>query len=284
MKKIPLSVLIDALVVILGNLLCAVGVVLFIVPGGLIMGGSTGVGLFVNRMTGIPVSLFLLAFNVVMFAAGYLTLGKKYAATAVFSTFGYPFCLDILNRLADGRVITRDPLLCMLFGGLFIGLSIGIVIRAGASSGGMDIVPLILNKYFHLPVSVMVYVLDFLVLILQAFMCTGEEFLYGILLVLIYSIVLDKCLVIGKGSVEIKIISEKSDEIKRAILKDIDRGVTIITGRTGYLGKDTELLLSVVSSREVSRTCRWIRKIDPNAFLIISRVPEVRGKGFTEEK
>ena len=172
----------------------------------------------------------------------------------------------------------------MLFGGLFIGLSIGIVIHAGASSGGMDIVPLILNKYFHLPVSVMVYVLDFLVLILQAFMCTGEEFLYGILLVLIYSIVLDKCLVIGKGSVEIKIISEKSDEIKRAILKDIDRGVTIITGRTGYLGKDTELLLSVVSSREVSRTCRWIRKIDPNAFLIISRVTEVRGKGFTEEK
>ena len=111
MKKIPISVLIDALVVILGNLLCAVGVVLFIVPGGLIMGGSTGVGLFVNRMTGIPVSLFLMAFNVVMFAAGYLTLGKKYAATAVFSTFGYPFCLDILNRLADGRVITRDPLL-----------------------------------------------------------------------------------------------------------------------------------------------------------------------------
>lgn len=284
MKNRTLSFLVDIAVVLLGNLLYACGIALFIIPGRLITGGTTGIALFVNHITGLPVSAFVLFFNASMFLLGFLVLGKKFAATTAVSTFWYPIALELVQRAAGDYVITEDPVLCTLFGGLCIGVSIGAVIRTGASTGGMDIPPLVLNKLFHLPVSVMIYVFDLLILFLQAFQCTGEEILYGILLVLIYTIVLDKCLVIGTSKMEVKVVSSKSEEIRRAILQDIDRGVTILKGRTGYLLKDSDLLLSVVSSRELSRTRRLIHEIDSSAFLIITRVTEVRGRGFTEEK
>ena len=200
------------------------------------------------------------------------------------STFVYPIALEMIQRLSNGFVITTDPVLCTVFGGLCIGAAIGIVIRTGASTGGMDIPPLVLNKLFRLPVSVTMYLFDFVILILQAFSCTGEEVLYGILLILIYTIVLDKCLMIGTEKVEIKVISHEHERIRQEILQEIDRGVTILNGQTGYMRENTELVLSVVSSREVGRVRKLVHNIDSSAFLIISRVTEVRGRGFTQEK
>lgn len=284
MKNHTLSYLLDIIIVLLGNLLYACGVALFIIPGGLITGGTTGIALFINHISGLPISTFVLLFNAVMFILGFFILGKKFAATTALSTFCYPLWLELVQRIFRDYIITKDPVLCTLFGGLCIGVSIGVVIRTGASTGGMDIPPLVLNKLFHLPVSVMIYIFDLLILFLQAFQCTGEEILYGILLVLIYTVVLDKCLVIGSSKMEIKVISDHTEEIRKAILGDIDRGVTILKGKTGYLQKDSELLLSVVSSRELSRTRKLIHDIDAGAFLIITRVTEVRGRGFTEAK
>ncbi len=284
MKNRTLSYLLDIIIVLLGNLLYACGVALFIIPGGLITGGTTGIALFVNHIAGLPISTFVLLFNAAMFILGFFILGKKFAATTALSTFCYPLWLELVQRIIGDYIITKDPVLCTLFGGLCIGVSIGVVIRTGASTGGMDIPPLVLNKLFHLPVSVMIYIFDLLILFLQAFQCTGEEILYGILLVLIYTVVLDKCLVIGSSKMEIKVISDHTEEIRKAILGDIDRGVTILKGKTGYLQKDSELLLSVVSSRELSRTRKLIHDIDAGAFLIITRVTEVRGRGFTEAK
>ena len=274
----------DITIVLFGNLLYACGIALFVLPGGLITGGTTGIALFVNHMIDIPISSFVLIFNTVMFILGFFVLGKKFAATTAISTFCYPFWLGLIQRIIGDYVMTDDPVLCMIFGGLLIGASLGLVIRSGASTGGMDIPPLVLNKLFRIPVSVMLYVFDLLILLLQAFHCTGEEILYGILLVLVYTIVLDKFLMIGTSKMEIKVVSQKSDEIRQAILSQIDRGVTLLEGRTGYLQQDTEVLLSVVSTRELPRTRRLIHSIDSSAFLIISRVTEVRGRGFTQDK
>lgn len=282
-KKI-LPYLRDILIVIGGNIIYACGVAFFILPGGLITGGTTGIALFVQHLTGLSISVFVLGFNAVMFLLGFAVLGRKFAATTILSTFVYPLALEMIQRLANGFVITTDPVLCTIFGGFCIGAAIGIVIRTGASTGGMDIPPLVLNKLFHLPVSVLVYVFDLAILLLQAFSCTGEELLYGILLILIYTIVLDKCLVVGTEKVEIKVISRENEKIRQEILQEIDRGVTILNGQTGYLREDTEVLLSVVSSREAARIRKLIHSIDSSAFLIISRVTEVRGRGFTEEK
>ena len=274
----------DIAIVIGGNIIYACGVAFFILPGGLITGGTTGIALFIQHLFGVPISTFVLCFNAVMFFLGLLVLGRKFAATTILSTFVYPISLEMIQRLSNGFVITTDPVLCTVFGGLCIGTAIGIVIRTGASTGGMDIPPLVLNKLFRLPVSVTMYLFDFVILILQAFSCTGEEVLYGILLILIYTIVLDKCLMIGTEKVEIKVISHEHVRIRQKILQENDRGVTILNGQTGYMRENTELVLSVVSSREVGRVRKLVHSIDSSAFLIISRVTEVRGRGFTQEK
>ena len=134
--------------------------------------------------------MFVLAFNILMLAAGFVLLGKQFALTTIVSTFTYPLALEFFDRILGELVITEDILLCTLFSGLGIGLALGIVIRAGASTGGMDIPPLVLNKYFKIPVSVSLYIFDFCILLAQSFYNPPEKVLYGVLLVMVYTIVL----------------------------------------------------------------------------------------------
>ncbi len=271
-------------IVIFGNIIYALTVKLFLIPAGLMTGGTTGIALAVNHVTGIPVSGFVLVFNVVMLFAGLMMLGKQFAATTVISTFAYPMALELLNQILGDVVLTEDILLCTLFSGLGIGLSLGIVIRAGASTGGMDIPPLVLNHYVKIPVSVSLYVFDILILVAQAVYNLPEKVLYGILLVITYTTVLDKLLLMGTTRTEVKVISEKADEIRAAILEKLDRGVTLLSGESGYLRRDTQMIFSVISNRELPRVQKLIREIDPESFMVVSRVSEVRGRGFSMSK
>ena len=148
----------------------------------------------------------------------------------------------------------------------------------------MDIPPLILNKKFGLPVSVMLYVFDFIILIGQALFSDKEAILYGILLVLTYTIVLDKILVIGQAQTQVKIISQKSEEINEAITQKMDRGSTLLHTETGYLRTKQNMILTVISNRELSRLNQLVMEIDPSAFMVIGKVNEVHGKGFTLPK
>lgn len=270
--------------VILGNMLYALAVKLFLLPSGLITGGTTGIALVMNHVAGVPVSLFVLVFNVVMLAAGYLLLGRTFAVTTVVSTFVYPLSLELFNQVLGDLVVTRDIILCMFFSGLGIGAALGIVIRAGASTGGMDIPPLVLNRYFKIPVSVSMYVFDFCILIAQMFYNPPEKILYGILLVLVYTMVLDKLMLMGTTRTEVKVVSPRAQEIRQAILRQMDRGVTMLEARTGYLGQDTQMIFSVISNRELPGVEKLIREIDPESFMVVSRVSEVRGRGFSMKK
>ena len=210
--------------------------------------------------------------------------GKKFAANTIVSTFSYPIALELITRLLGGYRLTDDMLLCMVFGGICIGAAIGIVIRMGASTGGMDIPPLVLNRYFKIPVSGAIYVFDMMILLLQASRSSGEQILYGILLVIVYSTVLDKCLMLGTAKMQIKVVSEKIQEIRQAVLTDIDRGVTMINSETGYMKRSTQMLLTVVSMRELARTEKLIHSVDADAFVIINKVSEVSGRGFSSKK
>jgi uncharacterized membrane-anchored protein YitT (DUF2179 family) len=253
-------------------------------PSGLITGGTTGIALFINHYTGLPVLYFVLGFNICMFLLGFLFLGRKFALTTLLSTFCYPIALGLLQRAAGNYVLTDDIILCCLFGGVFVGASIALVIRAGASTGGMDIPPLILNKFKRVPVSAGLYAADCVILASQALFSNREKILYGIVLVLTYSVILDKLLMLGTHKMQIKVVSDKVAEIKEAIISEIDRGVTLFHGRTGYLDKETDILLSVVSNRELSKVEKTVYEIDEDAFVMISRVSEVRGRGFSAGK
>lgn len=272
------------LAVALGNCLYALTVKLFLLPSGLVTGGTTGIALVVNYYWNIPVSMFVLFFNVIMLIIGWILLGRAFAVTTLASTFLYPVMLECFECLLGELVLTNDLLLCMIFSGLGVGISLGVVLRAGASTGGMDIPPLVLQKTLRIPVSVSMYVFDFLILLLQAMIRPVENILYGILLVLIYTVVLDKMLLIGSTKTELKIISPKSAEICEAIQKHVDRGVTLIHGEGGYLHGEMKLVLSVISNRELIKTEKLVHEIDPECFMVVSRVSEVRGRGFSMNK
>lgn len=271
-------------IVILGNVLYALAVKLFLIPAGLVTGGTTGIGLAVNYAAGIPVATFVLVFNVVMLAAGFAVLGKPFALTTIVSTFTYPIALNFLDMMLGDVVLTQDIFICTIFSGLGIGLALGIVIRAGASTGGMDIPPLVLNHFFKLPVSVGLYLFDFIILLVQALFQPLEKVFYGIVLVIIYTVTLDKMLLMGTTKTEVRVVSDYAAEICDAILKRMDRGVTLLSAKGGYLKEDTTVVLSVISNRELPRVERLIHEIDPESFIVVNRVSEVSGKGFTMNK
>lgn len=283
-KKERLQTLWTFLTVVLGNLLYALTVKLFLLPGGLVTGGTTGIALAIDHFFHIPISGFVFAFNVVMLLIGFFILGRQFASTTLTSSILYPFFLELLNRLMGDFVLTRDLLLNTLFCGFGIGISLGMVIRAGASTGGMDIPPLVLQKLFHIPVSISLYLFDFCILLFQLLFRPVENVLYGIVLLLIYTLVLDKVLVAGATRIEIKIVSEKSDEIRTAILTDIDRGVTMLNGEGGYLRENKQIVLSIVSKREFPRVQKIAHAIDPECFIVVSQVNEVSGRGFSLKK
>ncbi len=282
-RNVP-GMIFSVLTVIGGNVLYALAVKLFLIPAGLVTGGTTGIALTVQHMMNVSISTFVLAFNVIMLIIGFLVLGKQFALTTILSTFSYPIALHIFDRVLGDIVLTDDIIICTIFSGLGIGLALGIVIRAGASTGGMDIPPLVLNRYFKTPVSASLYLFDFIILLAQAFFQPLEKVFYGIILVIIYTVILDKMLLIGTTKTEVKVVSSHTQEICDAILEKMDRGVTLLSAKGGYTKEETSVIFSVISNRELPRVERIIHEIDPESFMVVSRVSEVSGKGFTLKK
>lgn len=270
--------------VLLGNAINALGITMFVVPSGIITGGTPGLALSFNHYFHIPISLFVLIFNVSMFILGVIVLGMRFAMTTLVSTFFYPVILGVFESIPALSHVTNDKMLCTICGGIMIGFSIGMVIRTGASTGGVDIPPLILNKKFGLPVSKTLYLFDSVILLLQMFFSDVENVIYGIVLVMTYSFVLDKVLLMGTSQTQVKIISKCYKEINLAIQTELDRGSTLIRANTGYFGIDQPVLLSVISDRELNKLNSLVMDLDPEAFIIINHVNEVKGRGFSMQK
>lgn len=272
-------------VILAGNAMYAFAIVYFILPVGLITGGTTGIALTVRHYTGMEISSFVSVFNVVMFLLGAWILGKTFAMTTIVSTLVYPILLKFAQWTFEKTgVLTQDFLLCTVFAGVMIGAGIGIIIAEGASTGGMDIPPLIINKKKGISVAAMLNFFDICILLMQIVFSNKEQVLYGIILVCIYTYTLDKVLMMGKSKVQIKIISEKYEEINRKILEVVDRGTTLLKAEGGFTRMETCAILTVVSKRELFHVNELVHTIDQDAFLVIDEVKEVKGKGFTKGK
>ena len=270
--------------ILFGNALYSLAVALFLEPAGLITGGATGIALAIGRLTGLPISGLLLFINLAMLVWGWAVLGRAFALNTLASSVLSPAFLGLFEGLLAGRVLTEDIFLCTVFSGLGIGVALGLVIRSGASTGGLDIPPLVLNKWFKLPVSATMLTFDIAVLLMQAVFSPVQQVLYGVVMVLIHTIVMDKMLMLGASRTEVKIVSSQSDAICAAILAQLDRGVTILHGEGGYTREPSAVLLSIVSNRELPRLEKLAHSIDPTCFLIVSHVTEVSGRGFSMDK
>ena len=270
--------------ILFGNALYSLAVVAFILPSGIITGGTTGLALASAHWFHTPITAFVLCFNVLTFLLGLFVLGWKFAATTLLSTFFYPILLAFWQQFPALSSLTKDAMLCTILGGMMIGAGIGIVIRAGASTGGMDIPPLVLQKRLKIPVSVSMYAFDVAILLSQLLFRDREKILYGIIMVMIYTVILDKMLMMGKKQVQAKIISEKYEAINLAVQQQLDRGTTLFKVEGGHLRKPSMAVVTVVSGRELQKLNRIVMDIDQEAFMVVHQVGEVRGRGFTEMK
>lgn len=271
----------DTLLVILGNLLLAFGVTAFLVPSGMITGGATGVALLLEQFLPLHLSDLVMILNIIMFIIGYVFLGKKFALGTLLSSILYPAFLAVFESIPAISTLTDDTLLYVLGTGIFMGLGCGVVLRLGYSTGGMDVIPVLLNKKTGTSIAFWMNLTDTIILLTQIMFSTSEEVLYGILVVGLTSIVIDKTILLGESKLQVIIISKYYDEIQVMIDKDIDRGSTFLKITTGYMKQDQKAVLSVISRRQAAKLNDLVHKIDPEAFIITSEVHNVRGRGFT---
>ena len=267
-----------------GNAILAFSVAAFIVPHGIIMGGATGIGLLLSRVISLPLSSLILAVNAFLFVWGTLVLWKNFALTTIVRTFAYPAFLSVAQMIPGITELTDNIMLATLYGGVLLGAGIGLIVKVGSSTGGTDILALIFHKWFHIPVAVLLYVVDLLELGSQIFDSTSEQVLYGIMTLVLETVFMNRVMLLGKSQIQLFIISDKYEEIKERVLKDIDAGVTMVHIETGYGGREQKGVLCVIQNRKPYSVREIVQSIDPKAFITITQINEVSGRGFTMER
>lgn len=263
----------------LGNLLLAIAVVFFFIPNNVLSGGVAGVAIALVPFFQIDVEAMI---NIIIFATfvlGTLFLGKEFAIKTVASSLMYPIFIKLLNLVPFSPNL--DPIIAALYGGALAGLGLGITFATGASTGGMDVPPLILNKFTGIRVSIWVMVVDALTVLLGMANYSINEVLIGFLSIFAASYVIDKVSIIGgQQARQVTIISDLYDEILNHLHDEIDRGSTLYKARGGYTRKDKEIIMTVVTRQQYYELEKKVLEIDSDAFLIVSNVTEVHGLGF----
>lgn len=268
--------------ILAGNALLALTVAAFMIPHDILMGGTSGIGITVSRFwPEMDVAVVILVLNIVLLVTGGLILGWKFAATTIASSILYPVFLAMFQRIPGITSFTDNSLLAAIFGGVLLGAALGLVMRVGSSTGGTDIVVLVLNKWTHISIAIWVWVTDFAVIGAQAFFLPVEKLLLGILVLVLESMVLDQVIVFGKSQIQLFVVSEEYERIRERLLYELEAGVTMALIETGRLRNQQKGLICVIPKRKLYGATEMIHDTDPLAFITITKVSEVHGRGFT---
>ncbi len=270
--------------VLIGNIVLAFTVAAFMVPHGKIKGGATGIGLKIINNIPIQLSFVILVVNACLFLLGAVTLGKKFVITTIASTFLYPASLSVMQAIPGITQLTDNIMLATLYGGALLGLGVGVIVRVGSSTGGTDILALVFNKWFHISVAVLMYIVDFTVLGAQMLFSDTEQIMYGILALVIETTILNRVMLMGQSQIQLFVISEKHEEIRERMLKEQDAGVTMVHVQTGFSKEEQKAIMCIIPNRKLYATNEMIHSIDEKAFITISQINEVKGRGFTMER
>ncbi len=271
----------NVLLIFIGNLMLALGVVAFVNPFGFILGGAGGIGLILEHYTGISYFIFVYAFNIAVFVVGLIVLGKKFAMGTAISTVLFPTFLAVLENIPGIDTLTSDPLLAGFFASICIGGGVGLVIRLGASTGGTDIPSIIIANKTKISLSIVLNTVDVAILALQFSFSNSEQILYGLFIVILNFYIIDKVMMIGTSKIQVQIISPSYLDIREAIYENIDRGCTLYKITTGFQQQQSYAVMSVVSNRQLHNLTEVVLKIDPTAFIISNVTHSVNGRGFT---
>lgn len=275
----------DVIMVILGNLIIAIGVNFFVLPSNILSGGVAGISVALQPVFHLPPTLVINTLTILLFILGAVVLGKSFALKTILSTIIYPIFIVAFEHLAQGVHITNNALLASIYAGICIGIGIGLVYSVGASTGGMDIPPLVINKYTNIPLPTLVMCIDGATVLLGASTYGIEAAMIGLVSVCVCGKVIDKVLTLGSQEAKsVMIISNKYEELIEEIYKNINRGATILHAEGGYTRENKPVIMMVVMKKQFPLLDRVIARVDPEAFVIVNDVNEVHGEGFTYEE
>lgn len=280
-KNVFKDFLFQSLGLLVGSIFMSVGINMFFKPYTIAPGGLSGLSLVLGKLTGLPIPVVMLAIGIPLVIFSIKILGIKDSIKTLIGMTVFSIILGITSSLSNFDV-TKDVLLCSISGALCLGVGLGIVLKMDASTGGTDLIALMLNRAFpNIPLAKFMIILDGMVVISAGFASKNlETALYsGVALYIVVKIV--DAIVSGLNySKAFMIISNQSDILRDGITKELDRGVTFLQGKGGYTNEDKNVLLVVVSKKQEVHLKKVIKNIDPSAFIIVSDVHEVLGEGF----
>lgn len=288
----------------LGVVMYALGWTIFLVPNNLVGGGVTGIASIIQYATGglIKIGYTYFVLNIGLLVLALFTLGKSFGVKTVYAIIVSSVSLLVLPELISTEFINsiaieNGKLMSTLMGALLVGVGIGTTFNNGGSTGGTDIIALVVNKYRNVSPGRMILVIDAIVilssLLVPSYRADGSllpftdkltTVVYGFILITVMSTVVDMVVAGSKRSVQVFILSPKYEEIANAITRDLHRGVTSIQGKGWYTQTETQVLMVVLTKKDLPMLLRFIKSIDSNAFLSISSVTGVYGKGFDKIK
>lgn len=265
---------------VLGNAICAFSVTCFALPYNMVVSGVSGIGRIINILTGFSVSSAVAVLNIVLFIIGAAVLGKRFAATIALGTFAFPFFMGIFEQMTALHHLVNEPMLAAICAGVLDGVGLGLVMRLGGSTGGIDVPAMIMNRKLGWKLATVMSGMDIAIFLLQIPVTAAEGIILGILYALVYGVVMDRMIVLEQGGYQIMIWTEKIHEVNEELLM-IGFGTSILRGVGGYLREDRDIILCAASNRNFNKVKRAVLSIDPGAFMTITSMNEINGNGFT---
>ncbi len=285
MKKILNAVDIQQLLIItLGTLSMTIGLYFFMVPDSLVGGGTGGMAQVLAPFIPLPYSVILFAINMVLLVIGIVVIGKEFGGTTLYSVILYSGFYALFERFVPvSGSVADDPLVNLILGQVLLSTGVGLVFNAGATTGGVDIIAKIMNMYLPVTFATGVMISDLMILSANMLVFGIERGLYATIGVLLGNVVVDRVITGGSARYNVNITSEISGQINDFILTDIGRTTTIYTAKGGYTKKTRAVITTVVDREELLRLKNFVTEIDSNAFMYVSPVSEVTGRGFSFE-
>lgn len=269
--------IVEYVYVIVGAAIIAIGFNVFLLPNQVASGGVSGISTILHGLFGWNPGIVQYAFNIPLFIAGVLLLGKKFGIKSFIGTITLPFIVLLTNSWEPW---TDNPLLGALFGGIVVGLGIGLVFKGNASTGGTDLLAQIITKFTGLSLGTSVLLIDGVIAISAAIVFDLEKGLYALIGLYVTTKTIDIIQLGFSQSKMVYIITMKQDEVREAIYAEINRGVTKLPAIGGYTGEARPVLMVVVYQTEFTKLKQLIKSVDPSAFVIVSDAYEVLGEGF----
>ena len=257
-----------------GAVIYSAGLNLFLIPNHIIDGGITGISLLVQALTGIPFSLLIVILNLPFFYLGYRRLGAGLAVSSTYAIVVLSLCSSWFEQL---RPATTDPFLSTIFGGIIIGIGVGIVIKSGGSTDGTEIVAIWMDNRTSFSVGEIIMFFNFFILGAAGFVFSWNSAMYSLIAYFICSRMIDAVSTGLDSSKGVFIVTTDYDKVSDAIVHDMHRAVTRLHGQGGFLKDDKDVLYCVVTRLEVTKLKQVVHGIDPNAFLSVFDVQEVQG-------